>query len=174
MLSILYGCGLRRNEAVSVDVGDINFDGSILLVRKGKNYKERFVPISKASLKYLQEYIYDHRPGLLRGQKAEALFLSLQCKRLNGQTMIVRLKHLQRQTEDKDLMEKEIGLHTLRHSIATHLLQAGMDIESIARFLGHSSLESTQIYTHLAGIEKVQPFDNMKEPTRIQLHEDEF
>jgi integrase/recombinase XerD len=177
MLAVFYGCGLRRNEAVSLNVGDINFDRALLHVRKGKNYKERFVPISKASLKYLQDYVYDHRGELARGVKTEALFLSLQAKRLNGQTMWVKLKQLQEQTENADLMEKVIGLHTLRHSIATHLLQAGMKIESIAMFLGHSTLESTQIYTHLAGADnqtKEQPFKNIRKQTRIQLHEDEL
>ena len=176
MLAIFYGCGVRRNEGVNINVGDINFDRSILHVRKGKNYKERFVPISKASLKYLQDYIYDQRPELLRGSKTEALFLSMQCKPLNGQTMLLRLKYLQHQTENADLIEKEIGLHTLRHSIATHLLQAGMELESIARFLGHSTLESTQIYTHLAGVDqmKEQTFTNMRKYARIQLSEDEI
>lgn len=176
MLAILYGCGLRRNEGVNVDVGDINFDRAMLHVRKGKNYKERFVPISKASLKYLQGYIYDHRPEFLHGSKTEALFLSMHCKRMDGQTMLLRLKYLQHQTENADLIEKEIGLHTLRHSIATHLLQAGMQMESIARFLGHSTLESTQIYTHLAGEDhmKEQTFTNIRKHARVQLHEDEF
>jgi integrase/recombinase XerD len=86
------------------------------------------------------------------------------------------LKYLQHPTEDTDLIEKEIGLHTLRHSIATHLLQAGMKIESIARLLGHSSLESTQIYTHLAGveIEESQEFRNIPRYEKVQLHEDEL
>lgn len=176
MLSIFYGCGLRRNEGVNVDVGDINFDRSILHVRKGKNYKERFVPISKTSLKYLQEYIYDHRPEIVQGNKSEALFISMKARRMDGQTMLLRLKQLQYQTENEDLIEKEIGLHTLRHSIATHLLQAGMELESIARFLGHSTLESTQIYTHLAGVEqhKEQTFTNIRKYARIQLSEDEL
>lgn len=176
MLAIFYGCGLRRNEGVNVDVGDINFDRSILHVRKGKNYKERFVPISKVSLKYLQDYIYDHRPEIVQGNKSEALFISMKARRMDGQTMLLRLKYLQHQTENEDLIEKEIGLHTLRHSIATHLLQAGMELESIARFLGHSTLESTQIYTHLAGIEqhKEQTFTNIRKYARIQLSEDEL
>ena len=176
MLSIFYGCGLRRNEGVNVDVGDINFDRSILHVRKGKNYKERLVPIGKTSLKYLQEYIYDHRPEIVQGNKSEALFISMKARRMDGQTMLLRLKYLQHQTENEDLIEKEIGLHTLRHSIATHLLQAGMELESIARFLGHSTLESTQIYTHLAGIEqhKEQTFTNIRKYARIQLSEDEL
>lgn len=176
MLSIFYGCGLRRNEGVNVDVGDINFDRSILHVRKGKNYKERLVPISKTSLKYLQEYIYDHRPEIVQGNKSEALFISMKARRMDGQTILLRLKYLQHQTENEDLIEKEIGLHTLRHSIATHLLQAGMELESIARFLGHSTLESTQIYTHLAGIEqhKEQTFTSIRKYARIQLSEDEL
>lgn len=176
MLSIFYGCGLRRNEGVNVDVGDINFDRSILHVRKGKNYKERLVPISKTPLKYLQEYIYDHRPEIVQGNKSEALFISMKARRMDGQTMLLRLKYLQHQTENEDLIEKEIGLHTLRHSIATHLLQAGMELESIARFLGHSTLESTQIYTHLAGIElhKEQIFTSIRKYARIQLNEDEL
>jgi integrase/recombinase XerD len=175
MLAIFYGCGLRRNEGVCMNVSDINFDRALLHVRKGKNYKERFVPVSKASLKYLQDYVYDHRPELLQSSKTEALFVGFYGKRMHGQTLILRLKYLQHQTEDLDLIEKEIGLHTLRHSIATHLLQAGMKLEYIARFLGHSSLESTQIYTHLAGVETDEPqtFKNIRY-SKVQLHEDEF
>jgi integrase/recombinase XerD len=175
MLAIFYGCGARRNEGVNINVGDVNFDRSMLHVRKGKNYKERFVPISKTSLKYLQEYIYDQRPELLQGSRTEALFISMRARRMDGQTMLLRLKYLQHQTENLDLIEKEIGLHTLRHSIATHLLQAGMQLESIARFLGHSTLESTQIYTHLAGEDhmKEQTFTSIRKHARVQLHEDE-
>jgi len=101
-------------------------------------------------------------------------------KRLSGQSLILRLKLLQSKTNTPELMEKEIGLHTLRHSIATHLLAAGMDLESISKFLGHSSLESTQIYTHLTaiaegdgGLVPVQPFRNIPKYETVQLHEDE-
>jgi integrase/recombinase XerD len=177
MLAVFYGCGLRRNEGVMLDVGDINFDRSVLHVRKGKNYKERFVPISKTNLKYLTEYIYDHRPELTKGSKVEALFIAYtNARRMQGQSLMIRLRMLQYHTENIELQEKEIGLHTLRHSIATHFLQAGMKLESISRFLGHSSLESTQIYTHLAGIpiEKVQPFNNIKQYENIRLSEDEL
>ena len=176
MLAVFYGCGLRRNEGVSLDVGDINLDRSVLHVRKGKNYKERLVPISKTNLKYLTEYIYDHRPELTAGRKTEALFIAYTTtKRMQGQSLFVRLRNLQHQTGDLDLLEKEIGLHTLRHSIATQFLQAGMKLESISRFLGHSSLESTQIYTHLAGVnqDREQPFNNIKNYESIQLSEDE-
>lgn len=173
MLAVYYGCGLRRNEGVCLDVSDINFDSALLHVRKGKNYKERFVPISKASLKYLQEYVYDHRGVLLEGSRSEALFISQRGERVGGQTLILRLKYLQHQSEYEELIEKEIGLHTLRHSIATHLLQAGMKLEYIARFLGHKSLESTQIYTHLAGVNEDQEFDGIPRFEKAYLHEDE-
>lgn len=181
MLAVFYGCGLRRNEGVNLDVGDINFDRSILHVRKGKNYKERLVPISTTNLKYLTEYIYDHRSELIAGRNTsrgatEALFIAYTtAKRMQGQSLFVRLRNMQYQTGDLNLLEKEIGLHTLRHSIATHFLQAGMKLESISRFLGHSSLESTQIYTHLAGVnqEREQPFNNLSNYDPIKLAEDE-
>ena len=149
MLAIFYGCGARRNEGVSLDVGDINFDRSILHIRKGKRYKERLVPIGKQALKHLEKWVYDYRGEYLLSSKIEALFISERGTRLQGQSMLLRLKQIQHLTENEELKNKEIGLHTLRHSIATHLLQNGMKLESISRFLGHSSLESTQIYTHL-------------------------
>ncbi len=183
MLAIYYGCGLRRTEGVMLDVSDINFDKAMLHVRKGKNYKERLVPVSKTNLKYLQDYVYDHRPELLKGNNAEALFIANSSnRRMQGQSLMLRLKSLQYQTGDNDLIEKEIGLHTLRHSIATHFLQAGMKLESISRFLGHGSLESTQIYTHLAElpsgnkgmlVKGTQPFNNIPRYETNQLEKDE-
>ncbi|GEM_PF-95620 len=172
MLAVYYGCGLRRTEGTSLDVGDINFERAILHVRKGKGHKERLVPISKTSLKHLTEYIYDHRPQLLLKDKqparlnslarmesggrsdGEALLLNYRGNRIQGQGLLIRLKQLQYKASqlahNHDLQDKEVGLHTLRHSIATHLLQAGMPLESISRFLGHDSLESTQVYTHVS------------------------
>ena len=177
MLAIFYGCGLRRTEGVSLDVGDINFDRSVLHVRKGKNHKERLVPISRHSLFYLQEWVYDHRPHLTGGSnKQDALFLSYRGKRMQGQSLFIRLKKLQYDTGNIDLIEKEIGLHTLRHSIATHFLAAGMPLENISQFLGHSTLESTQVYTHLVPTAKgqwQQPFDNVSGYNPIKYHEDE-
>jgi integrase/recombinase XerD len=176
MLAIYYGCGLRRNEGVQLAVEDINFDSGILHVKSGKNYKERLVPISKANLQYLTSYVYDHRPVLSHQGRAGKLFVSYSSgKGIQGQSLLLRLKKLQYYTGNHELIEKEVGLHTLRHSIATHLLQAGMSLENISRFLGHSSLESTQIYTHLAGVkqEMKQPYHNIPKYEHIQLSEDE-
>lgn len=149
MLVIYYSCGLRRNEGVNVSIDDINFDTKILHVRKGKNYKERFVPLNKTNADYLQEYIYDYRSQVVRTKKEHRLFISYDGSHTTGGTLYSRLQLLQQQSQNTDLQNKIIGLHTLRHSIATHLLQNGMSLEKISKFLGHSSLESTQIYTHL-------------------------
>jgi integrase/recombinase XerD len=149
MLSIFYGCGLRRNEGVQLDISDIQVEKQYIYVRKGKNNKERFVPINSTGIQHLQNYLYESRPRFLKNEKEEAFFISQRGKRINGQSMLLRLKILRLRTENTELAQKEIGLHSLRHSIATHLLQNGMKLESIAKFLGHSSLESTQIYTHL-------------------------
>lgn len=149
MLTIYYSCGLRRNEGVHVELNDINFDTRILHVRKGKNSKERFVPISKQGAKYLEDYVYNHRPYLLKSSTESRLFINHYGKPLPGNTMYKRMKQIQYLTNDTQIQQKEITLHGLRHSIATHLLQNGMDLQKIQRFLGHSSLGSTQIYTHL-------------------------
>jgi integrase/recombinase XerD len=149
MLTIFYGCGLRRNEAVHLDISDIQAEKNYIYVKKGKNYKERFVPINTTALQHIQNYLYESRPRFLRNEKDDAFFISQRGQRINGQSMLLRLKILILRTNNAELQQKETGLHTLRHSIATHLLQNGMKLESIAKFLGHSSLESTQIYTHL-------------------------
>lgn len=149
MLVIYYSCGLRRNEGIHVSIDDINFDTRILHVKKGKNYKERFVPLNKTNIEYLQEYIYDYRNQVIKTKKEHRLFVSFYGTPLLANALYRRLKMLQLHSENIQLQNKEIGLHTLRHSIATHLLQNGMPLEKISKFLGHSSLESTQIYTHV-------------------------
>lgn len=154
MLSIFYGCGLRRNEVYHLDISDIIFEKSVLHVRKGKGYKERIVPVTKQSLQHLQNYLYDARPYFCNEKNEacpanrRAFFVTQSGRRLGGQQMLLRLKQLIQFTGNAGLMQKDIHLHTLRHSIATHLLQNGMRLERIKEFLGHSSLESTQIYTH--------------------------
>lgn len=181
ILSIFYGCGLRRNEGFSLDISDINFDKRIVHVRKGKAYKERFVPFNTSNAKYLEEYLYDCRPLLGMDKKEEAFFISQRGKRMESQSIGLRLKLLQQRTDNSTLQQKEVRLHVLRHSIATHLLQNGMSLEKISRFLGHSSLESTQVYTHIVEAEKNgtdlnlnnQTYNNIKKYPYAHKHEDE-
>lgn len=149
ILAVIYSCGLRRTEAVSLDLKDVLFDKERIFVRKGKNYKERFVPMNAYNLQVMEEYIYEARPDFNTFIETEALFISQQGKRLHGMSFANRLKAIVMSTENKNIENKQITLHTLRHSIATHLLQKEVPLESIKAFLGHSSLESTQIYTHL-------------------------
>lgn len=149
ILTVLYSCGLRRTEAVSLDISDILFDKERVFVRKGKNYKERFVPINRKNAEILEDYIYEARPEFYQSNLSEALFVNKNGTRMLGMTFANRLKVIVEATNNKTIAEKGITLHILRHSIATHLLQKEVPLESIKTFLGHSSLESTQIYVHL-------------------------
>ena len=144
MLALYYGCGLRKNEGLSLNVSDILLEKELVLVRKGKGYKARYVPLSGSNKTDLENYINHSRPYLLNGKKEEALLLNYTGKRLKA--VFERIQKLKAEAR----IHKPIGPHTLRHSIATHLLKSGMKLEQIQRFLGHSSLESTQIYTHVA------------------------
>jgi integrase/recombinase XerD len=152
ILSIYYGCGLR---GIALNTSDVQIKEKLVYVKKGKNYRERYVPMSEAVKDDLESYIKTARRKILSFKKIrqdvylpdrQALFLSLRAERLGGNQMIERIHHLARQAG----VQKDIGLHSLRHSIATHLLQKGMSLEQVSQFLGHRSLESTQIYTHIA------------------------
>ena len=149
ILVLLYSCGLRRNEAINLEIKDILFDKERIYVRKGKNYKERYVPINQYNLKIIEEYIYDYRPAFYNYKDTEYLLINYRGTPLQGQSLCNRLTKIVEATQDKTIIEKQITPHILRHSIATHLLEKGANIETISQFLGHSSLESTQIYTHL-------------------------
>jgi len=146
MLSVFYGCGLRRNEGANLALKDVEFNRSMLHVRKGKNYKERYVPIVGRVRSDLSDYIKHSRPMLSTGKTGNWFFVSYRGGTVGGQS----LSHRFRKLKGMARINQEGSLHTLRHSIATHLLEAVMTLEHIARFLGHSSLESTQIYTHLS------------------------
>lgn len=151
VLDLCYGLGLRRSEALNLKTADVNFDRKIIHVRQGKNYKDRFVPMSSEVYEGLQAYVYQYRryfnetrfSGQMSG-RAERLYP------FGSQSIAQSLELLVKYSDSQSLKAKKPTLHTLRHSIATHLLQNGMDIERIASFLGHTTLESTKIYTHLA------------------------
>ncbi len=146
MLAVFYGCGLRLNEGASLELKDIDSNKKILHVRKGKQYRERYVPIAEKNFEEIKLYIDYARPQLLQEIKTEALFIDANKGRaMQKQSLYIRIKQLSRKAK----LKKKIGTHTLRHSIATHLLQSGMKLERIQQFLGHGTLDSTQIYTHL-------------------------
>lgn len=146
MLAIYYGCGLRLNEGANLEENDINQQARVLHVRKGKHYKERFVPVADKNFEEIKLYLDYGRPQLMQTKKHNYFFVDAnKGYPMQRQSLYVRIKQLVR----KSGIKKKVGTHTLRHSIATHLLQSGMKLERIQQFLGHSNLDSTQIYTHL-------------------------
>ena len=100
-------------------------------------------------MNYLQDYVFDYRPMLNKDKREEAFFISSRSKRMDAQSIALRLKLLQHRSNNIELQQKNIRLHVLRHSIANTPTSKRNELEKISRFLGHSSLESTQIYTHL-------------------------
>ena len=150
MLSIYYGCGLRRTEGLQLNTEDILFNKSMIFVKKGKGNRQRYVPMNEQVKKDLENYIKNARIYLIKTGKEDALFLSQRSKRISGNAMILRIKRLLKKAEITEEKAINTGLHTLRHSIATHLLNSGMTLENVSNFLGHQSLEATQIYTHIS------------------------
>ncbi len=151
MLTLYYGCGLRKIEGIRLDVEDIDLNRRLVFIKKSKTHKQRYVPISKKGVKMIEDYLFSARELLLPKDNNEAAFLiSSKGNRMSSELPVYALKQLIEKTENSTLKQKNISLHILRHSIATHLMQSGMSLENIALFLGHQSLDSTQIYTHLA------------------------
>ncbi len=118
----------------------------MLYVRKGKGYKERYVPFTEAVKTDFRLYLQECRPKLVKDRPEEVFLVNNKGRRISSTAQSKRLKELLKQAN----ITKSIGLHNLRHSIATHLLKSGMQIEDIAKFLGHAYISSTQIYTHIA------------------------
>jgi integrase/recombinase XerD len=137
LLDLCYGCGLRKSEVYFLQIQDIDLDKYVLFIRQAKGYKDRHVPMSAAITERVKLFIYQHRRAFKTKNN------KLWPYTLHGISNYFKL--LKRDSG----LQKPASLHTLRHSIATHLLQNGMNIEQIAKFLGHSTIDSTQIYTHL-------------------------
>jgi len=131
LLELLYSCGLRSAEAVSLDLADVDFDREAVHVR-GKGGKERVVPLGEEAAVRLGRYLREARPALARGA-VDAVFLSARGRRLDTSTVRKLLRHP----------------HRLRHAFATHLLEGGADLRTIQELLGHASLSTTQIYSHV-------------------------
>ena len=150
ILSLYYGCGIRSNEGIQLNLEDVILKQKMLYVRKAKKYKERYVPFVSQQEKDFENYLKHSRPKLLNDESEKSFLLGNTGKRISYDLQLKTLKKLQQRTQNPKLIKKQIGLHTLRHSIATHLLQSGMKIDNISRFLGHSDLRSTQVYTRPA------------------------
>jgi len=131
LIELVYSCGLRSAEAVALDLRDVDFEQEAVHVR-GKGGKERVVPLGEEAAHRLAAYLRDARPALVRGA-ADALFVSVSGRRLDTST----------------LRRLVANPHRLRHAYATHLLEGGADLRTIQELLGHASLSTTQIYSHV-------------------------
>ena len=144
ILHLFYSFGLRRTEAENINTADIHFTKNLLYVREGKGAKRRVIPITQKVKKELEKYYQTERiKSSSFGGVGEAAFMfNASLSRMKGDQYNKILKEILQRTE----INKEITLHHLRHSIATHLLENGLSIEFVRDFLGHSQLETTQIY----------------------------
>jgi site-specific recombinase XerD len=133
LVELVYSAGLRSREAVDLDLGDVDFEQESVHVR-GKGGKERLVPLGEEAGHWVARYLREARPGLVRSHE-HALFLSARGRRLDTSTLRRLLPHP----------------HRLRHAFATHLLEGGADLRTIQELLGHASLSTTQVYSHVDG-----------------------
>jgi site-specific recombinase XerD len=133
LVELVYSAGLRSREAIDLDLGDVDFEQELVHVR-GKGGKERAVPLGEEAGHWLARYLSEARPELARGAE-NALFLSVRGRRLDTSTLRRLVPHP----------------HRFRHAFATHLLEGGADLRTIQELLGHSSLSTTQIYSHVDG-----------------------
>jgi site-specific recombinase XerD len=132
LVELVYSAGLRSAEAVGLDLGDVDFDQELVHVRRGKGAKDRVVPLGEEAALLVARYVREARPQLARGAD-NALFLSARGRRLDTSTLRRLVPHP----------------HRLRHAFATHLLEGGADLRTIQELLGHSSLSTTQMYSHV-------------------------
>jgi integrase/recombinase XerD len=145
ILETLYACGLRISELVGLDVDDVDLDGGAVLVRSGKGGKSRMIPLGRQAKQALERYLTAVRPAIAAKGKAVggALFLNARGARLSRQGCWKILKGYAREAG----LGERVSPHTLRHSFATHMLDAGADIRVVQELLGHASLTTTQVYT---------------------------
>jgi tyrosine recombinase xerD len=145
MIEVLYGCGLRVSELTELQISNINFKENYLKIQ-GKGDKVRFVPLADYTADFIKNYINDIRSKQkINPKHSDILFLNSRGAQISRQMVFLIIKEIVR----KAGIQKNISPHTFRHSFATHLLQNGADLRFIQEMLGHSSITTTEIYTHL-------------------------
>lgn len=145
MLETLYSCGLRVSELVNLKLTNLFFDQGFIKI-EGKADKERLVPVSKRAIEEINKYLNGYRKTLKINKESEnILFLNRRGKKLSRVMIFTIIKNL----ADKISLEKKISPHTFRHSFATHLINGGADLRAVQEMLGHESILTTEIYTHL-------------------------
>ena len=154
MLSLLYASGMRVSELISLNVGDVDTKEDFVRCF-GKGSKERMIPIARKASVTVQEYHEEARPKLAHGKGEKALFLN----RRGGRLTVRAIHTIVRRSAAAAGITRRVSPHTLRHTFATHLLDAGADLRAIQEFLGHSRLSTTQRYTHVAADQLMKVYD---------------
>lgn len=149
ILNLAYGCGLRVAELVAVNKEDLYLKENLLIVPKGKFNKRRIIPITEKVKKEIEEFIFSTEKNYQPTTNNSQLISNNKGFRMQEWTYNKILKKLLKQIKIPEERIKKISIHSLRHSIATHLLENGMELEKVRDFLGHSQLETTEIYTHI-------------------------
>jgi integrase/recombinase XerD len=144
MLEMMYGSGLRISELCSLEIQAVDADSALVRVT-GKGSKDRVVPVGETALVALQAYLKAGRPKLVRPKTGSALVLSARGVAISRKTFWLGVK----QAAQRAGVSVPVKPHLLRHAFATHLLEAGADLRAIQEMLGHSSITTTEIYTHL-------------------------
>jgi integrase/recombinase XerD len=156
MLELLYATGLRVTELVSLDVSDIALESDpVTVCCVGKGERERILPLHQRPVDELRQYIFHVRPRLVRNRREPALFVNRRGERLTRQGFWLILKNYAREAK----LDRAITPHTIRHTYATHMLDGGMPLRNVQDALGHASISTTQIYTHLTGDQKRREYD---------------
>lgn len=145
ILHLCYGCGLRRSEAQDLNIKDVNFEQKLLFVRKGKGRKRRVIPLTEAIVKDLKDFF--SYTEIVRKENEESFLVNINGSKMKGDNVYELFKRILKRTQS--LKPENYCLHSLRHSIATHLLENEMSIEMVRDFLGHTQLGTTQIYTRI-------------------------
>ena len=145
ILEVLYASGARVSELCGLDLDDIDYQRNTILVL-GKGNKERTIPLGNPAMKALNNWIKNARPEIANGSSGEAVFLGIRGKRIDQRTVRTVVYEALEALEGA----QRLGPHALRHSAATHLLEGGADLRTVQEILGHASLATTQIYTHVS------------------------
>ena len=144
MLELLYSCGLRVSELISLSYHNINLKEEFIRIH-GKGNKERVLPMGEIAIDYLMKYETNARPVLLKNGQSDSYFLSNRGSAMSRQNFFYIIKAYANQVG----IDKPLSPHSLRHAFATHLVQKGADLRSVQLMLGHSDISSTQLYTHI-------------------------